>query len=67
MIIKKENDYLTAKEIINNTNLNESREVEVDDKGTLRKYLSDLSKRNQMAFITRSDGSDDILTITRFK
>lgn len=63
---KKEiNEYQTAKNLLT-LKVGESSTLRIGNKEKFRKYLSDLSKKNQMQFITRKVNEED-LEISRFK
>ena len=66
-MIKEKNEYLSAKKAME-IEIGQSVQVKIESKEKFRKYLSDLSKKNQMQFITRTPGKDlDILEVSRFK
>lgn len=62
------NEYSTAKELLK-LNVGQSVTVQIANKEKFRKYLSDLSKKNQMQFITRAtnDAKEESLEVSRFK
>lgn len=62
---KQNNEYQAAKELLTLA-IGDSKIIQVDSKEKFRKYLSDLSKKNQMQFITRKVNEED-LEISRFK
>lgn len=65
---KQNNEYQAAKELLNLA-IGDSKIIQVDSKEKFRKYLSDLSKKNQMQFITRAtnDAKEESLEVSRFK
>ena len=66
-MIQEKNEYLSAKKAME-IEIGESVQVKIESKEKFRKYLSDLSKKNQMQFITRTpDKNLDILEVSRFK
>lgn len=67
-MIHEENEYLTAKKVLE-IEVGESVKVTVTSKEKFRKYLSDLSRKNQMQFITRTPDATkvDVLEVSRFK
>lgn len=62
---KQNNEYQAAKELLNLA-IGDSKIIQIVSKEKFRKYLSDLSKKNQMQFITRKVNEED-LEISRFK
>lgn len=67
-MIREKNEYLLAKRLLK-IDVGDTEMVEVGSKEVFRKYLSDLAKRNQMQFITRTPANflEGVLEVSRFK